>query len=112
MNPLKKRDLVVAIGLLAVMLVLPLFTGGSRYLLSVLMNCAGLSLIAFGVWLTFTIGRINICQAGFALIGSYTTAIAMSSFGLSFWLALPLSAGIAALIGGVIGSFILKLRGI
>ena len=111
-NPLKKRDLVVALGVLAVMLVLPLFTGGSRYLLSVLMNCAGLSLIAFGVWLTFTIGRIDICQAGFALIGAYTTAIAMSRWGLSFWLALPLSALVAALIGGVIGSFILKLRGI
>ena len=111
-NPLKKRDLVVALGVLAVMLVLPLFTGGSRYLLSVLMNCAGLSLVAFGVWLTFTIGRINICQAGFALIGAYTTAIAMSRWGLSFWLALPLSALVAALIGGVIGSFILKLRGI
>ena len=111
-NPLKKRDLVVALGVLAVMLVLPLFTGGSRYLLSVLMNCAGLSLVAFGVWLTFTIGRINICQAGFALIGAYTTAIAMSRWGLSFWIALPLSALVAALIGGVIGSFILKLRGI
>jgi len=111
-NPLKKRDLVVALGVLAVMLVLPLLTGGSRYLLSVLMNCAGLSLIAFGVWLTFTIGRINICQAGFALIGSYTTAIAMSRYGLSFWIALPLSAVVAALVGGVIGSFILKLRGI
>ena len=111
-NPLKKRDLVVALGVLAVMLVLPVFTGSSRYLLSVLMNCAGLSLVAFGVWLTFTIGRINICQAGFALIGAYTTAIAMSRWGLSFWLALPLSALVAALIGGVIGSFILKLRGI
>lgn len=112
MNPLKKRDLFIALGTLAVMLVLPLATGSSRYLLSVLMNCAGLSLVAFGVWLTFTIGRINICQAGFALIGAYTTAIAMSRYGLSFWIALPLSALVAALVGGAIGAFILKLRGI
>ena len=112
MNPLKRRDLVVALTVLGLLLVLPLATGSSRYVLSVLMNCAGLSVIAFGVWLTFTIGRINICQAGFALIGAYTTAIAMSRYGLSFWIALPLSALVAALVGGVIGSFILKLRGI
>jgi branched-chain amino acid transport system permease protein len=112
MNPLKKRDLSIALGFLAVLLVLPLAVGHSRYLLSVLMNCAGLSLIAFGVWITFTIGRINICQAGFALIGGYTTAILLSRFDLSFWIALPLSALVSALVGAVIGSFILKLRGI
>lgn len=112
MNPLKKRDLSIALGMLAVLLVLPLLVGHSRYLLSVLMNCAGLSLVALGVWITFSIGRINICQAGFALIGGYTTAILLSRFGLSFWIALPLSALVSAAVGAVIGSFILKLRGI
>ena len=112
MTPLKKRDLVIALAFLAVLAVLPLAIGHSRYLLSVLMNCAGLSLIAFGVWITFTIGRINICQAGFALVGGYATAIALSRFGLSFWLALPLSALVSAAAGALIGSFILKLRGI
>lgn len=112
MNPLKKRDLVITLGMLAAMLVLPLAVGHSRYMLSVLMNCAGLSLIAFGVWITFTIGRINICQAGFALIGGYTTAILLSKLGLSFWIALPLSALVSGAAGALIGSFILKLRGI
>lgn len=107
-----KRDLAIALAFLGVLLVLPAAIGSSRYLLSVLMNCAGLSLIAFGVWITFTIGRINICQAGFALIGGYATAIALSRWGLSFWLALPLSALVAGAVGAVIGSFILKLRGI
>ena len=112
MNPLKKRDLFIALGFLGALSVLPLAVGSSRYMLSVLMNCAGLSVVAFGVWLTFTIGRINICQAGFALIGGYTTAIVLSRWGLSFWLALPLSALVSAAIGALIGSFILKLRGI
>ena len=112
MNTLKKRDLLIALGFLAALLVLPLVLGPSRYLLSVLMNCAGLSLIAFGVWLTFTIGRINICQAGFALIGGYATGILLSRYGLSFWVALPLSALVSAAVGALIGSFILKLRGI
>ncbi len=112
MNPQKKRDLTIAVGMLGILVLLPLFTGSSRYLLSVLMNCAGLSLVAFGVWIIFTIGRINICQAGFALIGGYTTAIMLSHYGFSYWIALPASALIAALIGAVIGTFILKLRGI
>lgn len=112
MSPLKKRDLTIALAFLVVLALLPLVLGGSRYLLSVLMNCAGLSLIAFGVWITFTIGRINICQAGFALVGGYTTAILLARFGLSFWLALPLSALVAGAAGALIGSFILKLRGI
>lgn len=112
MDTLKKRDLSITLGTLALLLILPLFIGHSRYLLSVLMNCAGLSLIAFGVWILFTIGRIDICQAGFALIGGYTTAIALSRYGLSFWIALPLSALVSGAFGVLIGSFILKLRGI
>jgi branched-chain amino acid transport system permease protein len=112
MDSLKKRDLVVALGMLGVLILLPLAVGQSRYLLSVLMNCAGLSLVAFGVWIVFSIGRIDICQAGFALIGGYTTAIVLARYGLGFWLALPLSALAAGAIGAVIGSFILKLRGI
>ena len=112
MSDLKKRDLAVALSLLTVLLLLPLAIGHSRYMLSVLMNCAGLSLLAFGVWIMFTIGRINICQAGFALIGGYATAILLSRYGVSFWLALPLSAVVAGAVGVLIGSFILKLRGI
>jgi branched-chain amino acid transport system permease protein len=111
-NTQLKRDVVIAFAFLATLLVLPVFIGHSRYMLSVLMNCAGLSLIAFGVWITFTIGRINICQAGFALIGGYTTAILLSRLGLTFWLALPLSALVSGAVGMAIGSFILKLRGI
>lgn len=112
MNPMKTRDLVVAVAFLSVLIVLPVPLGDSRYMLSVLMNCMGLSVIALGVWITFTIGRINICQAGFALIGGYATAIFLSRYNLSFWVALPLSALVSAATGMVIGSFILKLKGI
>lgn len=112
MDTLKQRDLAISLGTLALLLVLPLFIGHSRYLLSVLMNCAGLSLIAFGVWILFTIGRIDICQAGFALVGGYTTAILLSRYGLSFWIALPLAALVSGALGALVGSFILKLRGI
>lgn len=108
----QRRDALAALLIVAVMALLPLFLGGSRYALSVLMNCAGLSVIALGVWITFSIGRINIGQAAFALVGGYTTAIAMSRLGLSFWLALPLSALVAGALGALLGMAILRLKGI
>ena len=55
-----------------------------------------LSFISLGVWVTFAIGRINIAQGAFALIGGYTTAILSTRYGLSFWLCLPLSGLVAA----------------
>lgn len=112
MSLLKQRDLSVVGILLAIVLVLPVFVSGSPYMLKVLMNCAGLSLLAFGVWLTFTIGRINICQSGFALIGGYVTAILLARYEFSFWLALPLSALVAGVLGAIIGAFVLQLKGI
>ena len=84
MKTQKSHDLQIAGLFLAVLIATPFLVADSRYLLSVLMNCMGLSLIAFGVWLTFTIGRINICQAGFALIGGYVTAILLTRLELSF----------------------------
>ena len=108
----QRRDLSAILLVLTVLLVLPLLITQSHYLISVLMNCAGVAVIASGVWLTFCIGRINICQAGFALIGGYVSAILIAKAGLSFWLALPLSCLAAALCGAIIGSAILKLKGI
>ena len=71
-----------------------------------------LYLVSLGVWLTFAIGRINIGQAAFALIGGYATAILATRFGLSYWLCLPLSGILAALVGTVLGFGILRLRGV
>lgn len=112
MKPDKRRDLAAILIFFSLLAVIPFWIGDSRYAMSVLMNCAGLSVIACGVWLTFSIGRINICQAGFALIGAYASAILLTRAGLSYWLVLPLSALIAGTVGLVIGSAILKLKGI
>src|ERR1700733_5550408 len=48
-----------------------------------------LSIASAGVWITFYIGRINIGQAAYALIGGYVSAILVTVYGLSFWLSLP-----------------------
>ncbi|GAB1364651.1 branched-chain amino acid ABC transporter permease [Rhodobacter sp.] len=90
----------------------PFLLAGKGYLTSVLTTMAGMSFISMGVWLTFVIGRINLAQAGFALLGSYTTAILMSQLGVSFWLCVPLSGLVAAAVGFLIGWPVLRLKGV
>src|SRR5262245_55249777 len=73
-------------------LVIPFAFRESPYVLGVLTNAAIAAVISSGVWLTFAIGRINIAQGAFCMVGGYVTAILSTRYGLSFWLCLPLSA--------------------
>lgn len=50
-------------------------------------------------------------QVGFFGLGGYTTAVLMVHGGLSFWLALPLSAAVAAAFAALIGLPLLRLKG-
>ena len=65
-----------------------------------------------GVWLTFYIGRINIGQGAFALIGGYVSAVLVTKAGFSFWLTLPLAGVFCACVAVLIGLPILRLRGV
>jgi branched-chain amino acid transport system permease protein len=94
------------------LIVIPLSYAGSPYILRVLTIASMLSVISLGVWVTFAIGRINIGQAGFALIGAYATAILSTRWGISFWLCLPLAGLLAALLGTILGLGVLRLRGV
>ncbi|MEO8884076.1 MAG: branched-chain amino acid ABC transporter permease [Devosia sp.] len=71
-----------------------------------------LSIASAGVWITFYIGRINIGQAAYALIGGYVSAILVTDYGWSFWLTLPAAGLFSALVAILIGLPILRLRGV
>lgn len=71
-----------------------------------------LAIASAGVWLTFYIGRINIGQGAFALLGAYVSAILVTKAGMSFWLSLPLAGLFAAGVAVLIGLPILRLRGV
>jgi len=71
-----------------------------------------LGLGSLGVWVMFAIGRVDIAQGAFAMLGGYATAILMARGGLSFWLCLPLSAVVCSAAGALIGWAILPLRGV
>lgn len=71
-----------------------------------------LAIASAGVWLTFYIGRINIGQGAFALLGAYVSAILVTKAGMSFWLSLPIAGLFAAFIAVLIGLPILRLKGV
>ena len=103
----------VAVGCTVLLLVIvPVVLSGSPYWLNVLTNACLLSIASLGVWVTFAIGRINIAQGAFTMIGGYTTAILATRYGVPFLLCLPASAAVATIFGILIGAPILRLRGV
>lgn len=87
-------------------------TTGRNDLYYTLTSVALLSIASAGVWLTFYIGRINIGQGAYALMGGYVAAILTATYGLSFWIALPMAGIFCAAISVLIGLPILRLRGV
>jgi len=77
-----------------------------------LTSVALLSIASGGVWLTFYIGRINIGQGAYALMGGYVSAILVVDYGVSFWLTLPIAGLFCAGASVLIGLPILRLRGV
>ena len=108
----RTTSVLIAVVALMYLVVLPVAFAGSPYVLRVLATVSALSVISLGVWLTFAIGRINIGQGAFALVGGYATAIMSTRWELSFWLCLPLSGLVAAAAGTLLGLGILRLRGV
>jgi branched-chain amino acid transport system permease protein len=75
-------------------------------------SVALLSIASAGVWLTFYIGRINIGQGAYSLMGGYVSAILVVTYGWSFWLTLPVAGLFCAVASVLIGLPILRLRGV
>ena len=104
-------------GVLAALLVLftfvlPLYYRSDNYVLSVLINSTMLSVASLGVWVTFSIGRINISQGAFCMIGGYVTAILLKDYNISFWIAIFLSGAVSAIFGVLLGLPLLRLKGV
>ncbi len=56
-------------------------------------------------------GMLSLCHSGFFCIGCYVTAIMCKSFGLSWWLSIPVAAILSGLVGFLIGLPTLRLKG-
>ncbi len=102
----------VLVGLVLVgLLVTPLFAG--NYMLH-LLNLSLLAVIgAVGLnLLTGYCGQVSLGHASFLAIGAFTTAILGQRYGMPFFVTIPVSCIIGALIGFVVGLPALRFRGI
>lgn len=109
-----QRFLGLGAFLLSVFVLVPAFiaVSGRWDFYYTLTSVALLAIGAAGVWLTFYIGRINIGQGAYALMGGYVSAVLMIKAGVSFWLTLPLAGLFCAAVSVLIGLPILRLRGV
>ncbi|OMH39063.1 high-affinity branched-chain amino acid ABC transporter permease LivM [Motiliproteus sp. MSK22-1] len=70
--------------------------------------------VMLGLGLNIVVGLAGLLDLGFVAfyaVGAYTYALLSQYFGLSFWACLPISAGLAALFGFLLGFPVLRLRG-
>src|SRR5450755_2253428 len=114
MYPNIRPFLLIAAFLIIVFALLPwlIIATGRRDLYYTLTSVALLSIASAGVWITFYIGRINIGQGAYALMGGYAAAIFVVNYGISFWLALPMAGLFCVCVSLLIGWPILRLRGV
>ncbi|WP_299850336.1 branched-chain amino acid ABC transporter permease [uncultured Roseovarius sp.] len=104
--------LAVFLGAVFVAVPMTIAAFGRTDLFFTLTSVGLLAIASAGVWLTFYIGRINIGQGAFALLGAYVSAILVTKAGMSFWLSLPIAGLFAAFVAVLIGLPILRLRGV
>jgi branched-chain amino acid transport system permease protein len=107
----------IAFALLAIAVaIMPLFDFPQRAFWVRVVGYAGLYII-LGLGLNVVVGfsgLLNLGYAAFYAIGAYTYALLASDFfGLhfSFWLLLPIAAGLAALAGFLLGLPVMRTRG-
>jgi len=101
-------------GLLIAFLILLFFLPQilNEYLLSIVNGIAIWLIAVMGLnILTGYCGQINLGQAIFMAVGGYTSAILITNFGISFWLALPCAAIGSGLVGMLFGLPALKVKG-
>ena len=113
-NVSARQGIGVGIFLFAIFVAVPLIIGatGRWDFYFTLTSVALLAIASAGVWLTFYIGRINIGQGAFALIGAYVSAILVVKAGVTFWVSLPAAGLFAAIVAVLVGMPILRLRGV
>ena len=100
----------ILISALLLLYLFPLF--GSYYLVSFI-NLLSISfIVVLGLQIVSGFcGQISFGQAAFMAVGAYTSSILTIHFGVSFWLALPLSGIMAGAVGIIGGAPSLRIKG-
>ncbi len=100
----------VAVLIGVALVILPLL--GNDYVLQVAGTVTIFAILGLSMTLpSGTAGQISLGQAGLFAIGAYASALLAKEHGWSFWLALPAAGAAAAVLGAIIISPALGLRG-
>lgn len=95
---------------LGIAIAYPLVT--SLYQTNIMISALIYVILALGLNIVIGLGgMLHLGYAAFYLVGAYTYGLLNHHFGLSFWLALPLGAGLSALFGILLAIPVLRLRG-
>jgi len=102
----------IALGALAVAIVMPFLPFANRYIVDVATTF--LIYVMLGWGLNIVVGLAGLLDLGylaFYAVGSYSYALISTELGWSFWVCLPLAGVFAAFFGVILGFPVLRLRG-
>lgn len=101
----------IAIGVLAIALLISPFVIGSQYAMT-LINVTGIHTIsALGLLFLYGFcGQLSFCQAAFFAVGAYVSSLLSIRYGINVWLAMLCGALSGSIAGMLVGSAILRLR--
>ncbi len=97
---------------LACAVLLPMTPLADRYVLDVMVMVLTYTALAFG--LNIIVGYAGLLDLGyvaFYAIGAYTCALLGKNFSFGFWATVPCAGALAAIVAGMIGGPVLRLRG-
>lgn len=107
-----RRQFTPALFIAALALPLLAMSGNQSYMLTV--GAQILTYVMLGWGLNIVVGLAGLLDLGyvaFYAVGAYSYALLSATFGLSFWICLPLAGILAALWGIILGFPVLRLRG-
>ena len=106
-----KRKLTFIIFCLILLVLGPLLSN-QPYWMHVVIICIYSSILAMSWLLILKIGHLSLAHAAFMGVGGIASALIVMKAGISFWLALPLSGLITAIIALILGFPLLRVKGI
>ena len=107
-------DLWHKIGLAVAALALLLFVSTANQHWMTIANTALIAVVGSSAMMILTgfAGQVSLGHAAFLAVGAYGTAILGGSWGLPFWLCIPIAGILAAAVGLTVGPFALRLEGL
>jgi len=105
------RGTLLKWAVIVLVLIVPLFISNTYYVHLAVMVCLNVVIVS-GLFILMRAGQLSLCHAAFIGVGAYSSVLVSSSLKLPFLAAVVVGVVIAAVLAFVLGSIILRLRGV